>query len=333
MLFRTSTLSIFFIFLFSQLNVNFFSTVNSTEVLLAKLLSDNEAIYSTKMDDRQFIRNRILHETLDPKILVIGSSRIMQISNDNFKEQVLNLGVGGGSIEDHIAITAMALEKFNPNMILLGVDPWLFNVQNDQYRWESFSKEYQLALENIQLMNNNNKVLKYYSSNYKYNFYEKFLENFYVFLNKRNLKFDLKSNKIENNQRDIILRDGKRVYGKKSNKEKIKAKVVEYSMYKYEFSKKNHDIYKKFIKYLVDVKKKKVVLVLTPYHQSSYELTIQAKPVYLNLENKFRKISEETNVQIVGSYNSLLVSCNESQFYDITHPNDICMHKITKQIR
>ena len=34
-------------------------------------------------------KNRIIYENLKPKVLVIGSSRIMQISNDNFNQQIL----------------------------------------------------------------------------------------------------------------------------------------------------------------------------------------------------------------------------------------------------
>ena len=64
---------------------------------------------------------------------MIGSSRIMQVSNNIYKNEILNLGVNDATIEDHITITEMALEKFNPKTILLGADPWLFNIYNNQY--------------------------------------------------------------------------------------------------------------------------------------------------------------------------------------------------------
>ena len=104
------------------------------------------------MDERQFIKNRIIYENLKPKVLVIGSSRIMQISNDNFNKQILNLGVSGASVEDHIAITLMALEKFNLDTILLGADPWLFNDFANQERWKSIAEEYQISLKNLVLL-------------------------------------------------------------------------------------------------------------------------------------------------------------------------------------
>ena len=116
---------------------------------MAKLLSERDAIYSTKMNDRLFIKYRIIYETLEPEIIVVGSSRMFQISNQIIQEKVLNVSVGGSSIEDQITITEMALEKFKPKKILLGADPWLFNKYNFRREWKSLSKEYKLSLENI----------------------------------------------------------------------------------------------------------------------------------------------------------------------------------------
>ena len=329
---KTLITSIFLLILFAQSNQKFFSTKNSSEVLLAKLLSKSEAVYSTKMDERHFIKNRILYETLDPKILIIGSSRVMQLSNDNFDQQILNLGVSGASVEDHIAITAMALERFNPDKILLGADPWLFNKNNGQSRWKSISREYENASKNIQQMNNKYEILKKDSINEVYNFYERFLTIAYNYLNIRKLDLDLKRDEIKNNTKQIILRDGKIVYGKEKREEKIKEKIIDYSMYSYEFSEDNYKNYNRFIEYLTKVEKKDVILFLAPYHLSSYNLTIQAKPFYLEVEKKFRELSKEMSIQIVGSYNLLLTDCKENEFYDNQHPNEDCVKKITSNI-
>ena len=80
---------------------------------MAKILTEKDAIYATKMDERKFIKNRIINENLDPEILIVGSSRIMQISNENFNKQILNLSVSGASIEDHIAIVSILLKNLN----------------------------------------------------------------------------------------------------------------------------------------------------------------------------------------------------------------------------
>ena len=329
---KTIFSSIIFLILFSQINLVFFSTKNSTEALLAKILTEKDAIYATKMDERKFIKNRIINENLDPEILIVGSSRIMQISNENFNKQILNLSVSGASIEDHIAIVSMSIEKFKPKKILLGADPWLFNNFNNQSRWKSISTEYDLSLENIKLMKRKNKILTKKENFNNYSFYEKYLDNLYSFLNIRNLSLDLTNKEIKDITKDIILRDGKRVYAKEDNKEKIKPHIIDYSMKRYEFSDEYYKIYKDFLRYLVHVHNKDVILVLSPYHSKSYEKTIQNKPFYLELEDRFRKITKEINIKVIGSYDSKLTNCKDEEFRDGMHPNDKCMKKISDKI-
>ena len=330
--FKTIAITSIFLVLFSHVTYNFFSSKNSTEANLAKLLVNKNAVYATKMDERKFIKNRIIYENLKPKILVIGSSRIMQISNDNFNKQILNLGVSGASVEDHIAITLMALEKFNVDTILLGADPWLFNEFANQIRWKSISEEYKNSLKSIQQKSKNFKVIenKHYRENYY--FYEQFLEKLYNFLNIRKLDLEIKANQIDNLTKDVILRDGKRVVANKKIEGKIKANLIEYSMYQYKFSDEYYEIYKSFIEHLTDVHNKEVVLVLPPYYLPSYKLLIQAKPFYIDLEKKFKKLSKETNIKIIGSYDASSVSCDDDEFYDDMHPKDSCMKKITNSI-
>ena len=330
--FRAGYMSTIFLLVFSYISYNFFSFKNSTEALLAKLLVNNNAVYATKMDERLFVKNRIIYENLKPKVLIIGSSRIMQLSNDDFNKQILNLGVSGASIEDHIAITLMALEKFNVDTILLASDPWLFNKYHNQLRWKSISEEYKISLKSIQFKSKDYNIIE--NKNYReiYLFHERFLEKLYSFSNIRKLDIEFKTNQINNLTKQVILRDGKRVYANNNTEEKIKAEVIEYSMNKYQFSDEYYEIYKSFIEHLTEVHNKEVVLVLTPYHLPSYKITIQEKPFYLDLEAKFKKLSKEKNIKIIGSYEASSIPCDENEFYDHMHPKNTCMKKIINSI-
>ena len=330
--FKTIFITSILIVLFSYVSYNFFSSKNSTEALLAKSLMNKNAVYPVKMDDRIFIKNRIIYENLKPKILIIGSSRMMQISNDNFNQQTLNLSVVGASVEDHIAITLMALEKFNVNKILLGVDPWLFNDFANQLRWKSISEEYKNSLKSIQFKSKDYNIIENKNDREIYFFHELFLEKLYGFLNIRKLDLTLKENQIDSLSKQTILRDGKRVYASKTFKEKIKANVIEYSMYQYKFSDEYYEIYKSFIEHLTNVHNKEVILVLPPYYLPSYKLTTQEKPFYLDLESKFKELSKATNIKIIGSYDASTVPCDDNEFYDYMHPKDSCMKKITNSI-
>ena len=108
------SISFVFIILFSQLNINFFSKKNSFEKDLAKLLVNQDAIFSVKMDERKFIKNRIIYETLNPKIIIIGSSRAMSAPIADFKQNLLNLSVSGASIEDQISKQKWHLKNLIP---------------------------------------------------------------------------------------------------------------------------------------------------------------------------------------------------------------------------
>ena len=330
---KMCSISFVFIILFSQLNINFFSKKNSFEKDLAKLLVNQDAIFSVKMDERKFIKNRIIYETLNPKIIIIGSSRAMSAPIADFKQNLLNLSVSGASIEDQISITEMALEKFNPEKIILGADPWLFNENNNQKRWESISNEFQLSLENIELMEKNNQVLKENDFVKDHYSFEKILDNFYNSLNKRNLTANIDNNQIKKQKKGFILRNGNWFYGTRDIKKKINPKLISYSMLEYEFSPKKYEIYKNFINYIKVKHKKNVILMLTPYHFPSYELTIKEIPHYLESEKKFKELSKNLNIEIIGSYNPLNIECKESEFFDHIHPKESCMIKITNQIK
>jgi hypothetical protein len=226
----------------------------------------------------------------------------------------------------------MALEKFNVDTILLASDPWLFNKYHNQLRWKSISEEYKISLKSIQFKSKDYNIIE--NKNYReiYLFHERFLEKLYSFSNIRKLDIEFKTNQINNLTKQVILRDGKRVYANNNTEEKIKAEVIEYSMNKYQFSDEYYEIYKSFIEHLTEVHNKEVVLVLTPYHLPSYKITIQEKPFYLDLEAKFKKLSKETNIKIIGSYEASSIPCDENEFYDHMHPKNTCMKKIINSI-
>lgn len=328
-------LTLFFLF-FSLLTFNHFQKKGGDESRLAKLLAENNIIYSMTIDERIFIKNRIIYENYNPKILVIGSSRIMQLAENELKEKTLNLSVSGASIEDQVAITEMALEKFNPTTIYLSADPWLFNKYSNQNRWKSIKSEYHKAFFNIDSWYKNQKKInfkkqKIISENEKIiylTYSENVLEKVYSSVN-INSNFDLPENIKPTQSKALILRDGKRVYDMKYHNKKKKKEIIVYSsMNSYEFSAKQFNDYSNFIDYLKNYHKKEVILVLAPYYSPSYELTLKKIPAYLDIEKKFTSLAAKYKIKILGSYDSKLVNCKNNEFYDSMHPKDVCMKKL-----
>lgn len=135
------------------MNINYFGDAanlfsNSYELKIIQILYNNHNVKNvtnvTNYDERVFQRELInkLDRKLD--IVVLGSSRVMTIQSEYFNNQTLiNNGVAGASIEDIIAIFQMYKnKKILPKKIILGIDPWIFNINNNQKRWLSIKKEY-----------------------------------------------------------------------------------------------------------------------------------------------------------------------------------------------
>ena len=100
----------------------------------------------------------------------------------------------------------------------------------------------------------------------------------------------------------------------------------------YKFSDDYLIAYDKFIKHLISHHKKEVVLVLTPYHIKSYEMTIKEKPFYLDMEQKFKDIGLQNSIKVIGSYNPKNIGCEKIEFYEDMYPNESCMAKVIKQL-
>ena len=318
--------------IFSLLTFNHFKKYGNGDKL-AKLLLKNSAVFEVLMDERIFIKSRIIYENYDPQILVIGSSRVMQLGEIELKQKTLNLSVSGASIEDQIAITEMALDKFNPKTIYLGADPWLFNKYNNQGQWKSLKYEYYKTLSNINSWINKKKInfnkKKIVSEENKITnttFIENIFENFYSAVN-INPSFILPRNVLNEQNKNLIFRDGKKIYALKYNNQKKEPEIIRYSMNNFEFSFDQFQNYDNFIDYLKNYHKKQVILFLTPYYEPSFKLTINEMPIYLEIEKKFIALAIKHNIQIVGSYDPKLLNCEINEFYDSMHPKNVCIKK------
>lgn len=112
------------------------------ETRLAKTLATAEYVYVPNLDGRLFALARIEAEAQLPETLILGSSRAMQIGSEAVGAPILNLAVSGSSIQDYVAIAGQAVAKDAPARMILGIDPWHFNANNGQDRWESVSAQY-----------------------------------------------------------------------------------------------------------------------------------------------------------------------------------------------
>ena len=311
------------------------NSYKNTESEMAYTLSQYPVIVAaSNIDERLFVKFRTQFENLDPDLLIVGSSRIMQIGNHNSKMNSLNLGVSGASVEDHIAILDLATSKFNPKIILIGADPWLFNQNSTQLRWQALRKEYESALYKF---NKGNVVVG--AQNFQADRVvdkRDFSQNARFLRGKYTKDFSIDSD-TPRDYKDLIRKDGSRVYNTQytgrpqADIEREFDGWMSYAMRNFKYSEKSLELFTQLLEYYN--KDYEVILILTPYHPRLFDRFIREKPIFLEIEEQYRSIAKEIGIKIIGSYNPNRFNCPIEDFFDAAHPNDICMERILMELQ
>lgn len=301
----------------------------NNEEVMANALCESEVIYSSNINERIFIKNRINCERSNPEAIVIGSSRIMQASSKGTGLDLLNLSVSGASLEDLITITNLSSKKLKYDYIFLGADPWIFNLNSGQNRWMSLSEEYKNALVDLAIDKEIN-ISQINSPSYSISA----VNRFYYSVNLSKIKaVDDTASMI-----DKIRKDGSRVYNlpysnqSSSEVERVAHNYISYSMANYSYSIEAQTILERLI---AEIKKqnKKIIFVLSPYHPILYKLMQSEDRKFLEIESKFREIAVSSGVELIGSYDPTKVGCSSEDFYDGMHPKDKCINKVFTELR
>ena len=300
------------------------------EAFNAKNLSKSKFIYFQNMDERKFTQNRLVYEHEKVDVIVMGSSRLMQLGSNSFRKSTLNLSVSGASVEDFVAFIPESVTKFKASVVYIGADPWLFNKNSEQTRWTSVIDMYTFWQKKI-LEKNHSSALFLDSYNYKVN--ENWLQSFYSNFNLfNNMKIDGVAESISKK-----ANDGLHIYNKNYANQSLPEirknfpGNLTYSMNNYEFDYKSRDIYISLIKYLKEMNIE-VILVLSPYHPELFKLMKTQNPKFKKIEDDFKEIASNLNIKILGSYDVAKISknLNSKDFYDGMHPKDSLMNLIVK---
>lgn len=303
------------------------------ESILAETLRSHGAIYASNMDERLFIKYRINFEDYQPGCIAIGSSRIMQIGNENVNCKFLNLGVSGASVQDDVAILGMAFPKFKPKTIFIGVDPWLFNSNSSQGRWVTLKDQYATTTQRLNSPNEFSQSSDVENIKSHKDYFVNMITSLYLKVNINNLW----ANNDTPSLREKIRHDGKRVYStnfiqkKGEEREKEFEGQLIYGMNNFNLSRNLIEEFQLLIRHYQ--KTARVILILSPYHPELYHRIESRKMIHLEMEKQLISIAHENGVDIVGSYDPGKIGCIETDFYDGMHPNSKCMGKALSKIK
>ena len=112
------------------------------------LLAGQNVTNVFNIDERSLQKYMIMGVKPAPETAILGSSRVMLIGKNTYNEAALNNGVSGASLEDLIAIYQLyRVNRVKLKRVVVGIDPWLFNINNSQIRWKTLAKEYNSFLK------------------------------------------------------------------------------------------------------------------------------------------------------------------------------------------
>jgi hypothetical protein len=180
--------------------IGFISTIPGEDIeeLSAKTLLKSNFVHFQNIDERIFTKYRIGLETEKVDVIVMGSSRLMQLGTNSFDKSTLNLSVSGASVEDFVAIIPESVNKFKPSIVYIGADPWIFNKNSKQNRWISIKDMFEFWKKNI---NEDNIESKLFQKSPSFNFNENRFTSLFI-------KLNLNNNQI-NGEMESISKKGK----------------------------------------------------------------------------------------------------------------------------
>lgn len=310
----------------------------------AKTLTSGKMIAGLKNNDERLFQELII-KNLQVKndVIVIGSSRTMQLRKRFFLEEKVNFfnhSVSGASLEDYIAIvgTYESIHGYLPTSIILGIDPWIFNKYNGQNRWKTLSKYYNYEVAKIynakqNTLNSINTSKWKQLINYDYTISN---INFFKTLLKNNGKAFYITDTIDIDD-SIKEPDGSIHYPYKvrnPNYDEVDKMAISYtkgqvySLTKYN-TLSNTKLFESFIKYL-DSRNVNVILFLPPYNPITYDLLIKdEKYKHIKIAEQYIiTFATKHNLDVKGSFNPHKYGFTNKNFFDGMHGHDGVAKKI-----
>jgi len=358
------SLIIFIILMFVLGSISFI--VDPGEIYLKKILTDmKSAEFSNKLfsskygvvqtgNERQ-IKTTLAKESGNFDCVILGSSHVMQISSvrnsGNIKNQckkLLNLGVSGGSIEDISIFSYLILNNIKlPKKIFIAIDPWTLKFGMDS-RYGANQNIY-TKMNTLLKENDNGNDVSYTNKLVRNLFNVEYLEYSLKELfqkedKKKNNNSDMFNKDIlypENKfsyhlgyQEAVTLPDGSHVYAKKrilkqkNRNHKIKTGGGNYKIDGQIYNKKTLDYLMKIV-YLYIKNKIKVNFILTPYHPNVFKKgNTKAVKHFKLIESLVKKIGEDNNFKVYGSFFPNKIGCKSEEFFDDMHVTNECLNRI-----
>lgn len=305
------------------------------------ILSGNNVTNVSDYNERLLQRYLVTQTKLCPYILVIGSSRTMELNSEYFPGKTFfNNSVSGAGIEDLVAVYELYdQKKCFPRNVIIGLDPWTLNKNNGQSRWKSLLNEYnafvhEAGKDTMASEESENIYMQLISPSY-------FNGSLYALLHPKKPKLS----PVAENETMTRVKDGSVCYGadhRNLTLKQIEDKAKEYSVVNNIYSVEKFDElspdYKYLLEHLIAKLKKNNVSVtffLSPYNPIVYHV-FETNKQYKNImesEIYYRELAKKENINVIGGFDPKVFNMDATYFYDGMHANRKALKKLLEPFK
>jgi hypothetical protein len=286
--------------------------------IAAMLLAGKPVAGLIDYDDRLVQRHYIAGLSARRDVVVLGSSRTMQVRATGFPgRSFFNHSLTGGILDDYIAIARdYAARGLMPRLAIIGLDPWLLSAYASR---PSESRVSPLG-----------KLLEAVSPSY----FQAALRSLKAYGGRPAPRAPL-----PDEAGGTTLADGSRVYPRtirERTTEAVRADAIRTAAGFDDRLRNFRAIDEALVgrlESLVDFLRARgteVELLLVPYHRvmlDRYRASEEYDMVFA-AERRFRDLAAKAHVAIRGGYDPAACGCDDSEFLDAGHPRDTCVTKI-----
>jgi hypothetical protein len=298
----------------------------------------------------QRIFNKYLIKSIpnEVDVIAIGSSRTMGLRKRYISEDITfyNHAMSRGTLGDYISIIGAyrKVHQYIPKVIIMGIDPWIFNEESSyNYSWENL-KEFYFNIT-TELDENNSHYHRRLETRPN-----EFLKITSIDYLKRNINFFWDS-KVKNKKLYHLLKrpngltsiepDASFHYPDKylnRSTEKILEDSRNMNLILNPFQKFNKLSYQSFFeKFLTFLKDNKITIYfyLPSFHPESYKLlTLREEgKMIIKSENYIRSLAQKYNIEVISSYDPSISNFKHKDFMDGLHLRDHALERDFKFLK
>lgn len=315
---------------------NVFSGEKYIENISSILVSGNNADNIANYNERLLQKRILFKQSHSPQVLIMGSSRIMEISSFFFPgKRLLNIGVSHANINDLIALAGIIDSlKLIPQEVIINLDPYLIcKGDKGTGEWESLFTFHRYFLQNnydTSAISGQDGAEQTFRKYYTMMSFDYFKESMGFLIKGKNKK-------VQNVGKSVPAKYGRYADGSiaypytYTHPDTVLTADVAKRMSK-EIITEIDPVKLKYLNYLIDFFKKnktEITILKLPFHPDFFNaVNEKQKNIFEYYEFFFDKWAKEKQLNIKGGFSAKKLNLSKIDFYDAYH----CSGSSIKQI-